>query len=386
MAQRRAPTRAPATINPRATFNRGGGVAAPRGLFRDCVRIDAKVVAADHAMAEDLGQRLLNRLAVQRAFECGAAFDGGRFDAGETALFLQKLEQVKATIVEHVYPKNRVREFFPVEAGIDPGAETYVWYRYDRAGMAKMIANYADDLPRIEELGYKEVTVFENIGISWSYNVQEIAAAGFAGYQLDARRGRIAREAIEFKIEKVCAFGDADRNFKGVLNNANIPILNQGSTPEMYGGWGSGATPAQILGDLNTMAWAPWTASKQVHTPNAMLFGTNAFKIISTTPISDDQPSTSVLEAFRKMNPHIRSVDPWVQLDLADAEGNGERAMVYEKSPDNITLALPLDFKSLPPEQRNLAFVVNAYARIGGPIIYRPLSAVYVDGLLDSHT
>ena len=290
---------------------------------------------------------------------------GARFDAGETAIFTRQLEHVKAEIVDAEFPALRAREFIPQESGVNPGADTFTWREFTRVGLAEMISNYSTDLPDVTEYGQENKSPIESIGVSFKYNLQEVKAAGMSGYALESRRGIIAREAIERKIDKVAAHGDSGRNVPGFVNNSSVTLVTAG----INGDWDGAATPAEILEDLHTMSMAVWEQSKHIHRADTMLLGTTLYKIIATTPYSTTIPD-SLLDVFLRSSPHIRTVDAWVQLDLADAEGNGPRAVVYEKSPMNMGLIVPVDFESLPPQPENLNFKVPCHARVGLSLIH----------------
>ena len=48
---------------------------------------------------------------------------------------------------------------------------------------------------------------------------------------------------------------------------------------------------------------------------------------------------------------------------------------------DVVELIIPQEFESFPPQARNLSFVVNCHARVGGVSWRYPLAAAYMDGL-----
>ncbi len=55
--------------------------------------------------------------------------------------------------------------------------------------------------------------------------------------------------------------------------------------------------------------------------------------------------------------------------------------ITYKRSPDKLTLELPQLFEQFAAQERNLEFVVPAHGRIGGVIIYYPLSVNIVEGI-----
>lgn len=298
-------------------------------------------------------------------------------DANETAAFARELEAIRTEVVEYDFPELKARAFIPLEPNVDPGAETLVWYEFQDVGIAEMIVNYADDLPSINALGSKQTSPIESHGVSYQYTTQDLRAWRKTGRPLDRRFPEAARKAVERRIEEVAALGHTARNVPGFLKNGNVPFVTTG----INGGWTT-ATADEILEDLMTIAFAVWENSKGTHTADTMLLGTQAYKIVSTKIFSTYTGET-VLSVFLRSQQMIKSVEHWIYCDTADAENNGERVVVYEKNPSNAALVIPLDFQSMPPQAKSLAFYVPCEGRIGGAVVYKPLSLAYADALLD---
>jgi len=303
---------------------------------------------------------------------------GIRLDANESGLFARELENISARETETVFDKFRADEFVPIDPSIDPADLTHTHRRFTAIGAAKVISNYATDLPNIEEYGEETTTKIVDLGASYQYTMQDIRASRKLKRPLEQRKARIAREAIERLADQMAAFGRAESNITGMLNASGVPILAAGYN----GDWDdSGTTGAMVLADLKMMEFLVWTQSRQNHMPNAMLFGTNSYAALSK-PYSEFI-GDSVLDIFLRGSKMITSVDSWVRLDLADAQGNGERAVVYDKNLDNLYQIKPVLFQSEQPQADNLTFKIPCHGRHGGVVVRRPLSMLYVDGLLD---
>ncbi len=303
---------------------------------------------------------------------------GVRLDANESGAFLRELENISARVTETVFDKFRGAEFVPINTEIDPADQIHTWSRFTAVGAAKIIANYGRDLPRIEEYGEQTSTPIVSLGDSYAYSKQDIRASRKLGRPLEVRKAKIAREAIERLVDDMIAFGRAANNIQGFLNATGVPLLAAGYN----GDWDDPATTGEmILADLNMMRFLVWTQSRQNHVPNAMLFGSNSYAALSK-PYSAFI-GESIMSIFLRSQDMIKTIDPWIKLDLADAQGNGERAVVYEKSDENLYQINPIVFESSPPQPNNLEFLVPCEARHGGVVVRRPLSMLYVDGLLD---
>ena len=81
------------------------------------------------------------------------------------------------------------------------------------------------------------------------------------------------------------------------------------------------------------------------------------------------------------MNADLRNAESWYKLNTADAAGTGPRALFYKRSPEVLELVIPQDFEQLPPQAKNLAFVVPCHARCGGVVVRYPVAMLYLDGI-----
>jgi hypothetical protein len=328
-----------------------------------------------------LSRRALRDASIILAAVIRADSNGNGFteDAGETATFARALEYVRAKTYDVRYPNLKARTFLPLATDIPAGAESWTYRSWDWVGMAAIIESFADDLPTVELLGREVPHPIRSLGAAYYYDVQEIRAAAFAGVPLDAKKAAAAKRSIENRIDKIAAVGDAPSGLPGFINNPNVPLITTLDT-NFNGDWSNPATTAaQILSDLHYIANSIFLASKGAHTPDTMIIPATDYAVISTRPVSDLDPTTTILAAFLAASPYIRNVDQWIYLDTADEAGTGGRVIAYERSADVVELVLPLEFEQLPPQPRNLSFSVPCHARIGGVDIRFPLAVVYAD-------
>jgi len=79
---------------------------------------------------------------------------GIRGDAETASMFFtRELEHVKASSYDVVRAPLRAFELIPTDSTAGAGAESVVYEQYDMTGMAKIVADYADDLPRSDVKG-----------------------------------------------------------------------------------------------------------------------------------------------------------------------------------------------------------------------------------------
>ena len=73
-----------------------------------------------------------------------------QLDADEVIFFEKELESLKSRSFDRKFKQLKARDLIPVSRDADAGAETITYQQFDQVGMAKLIASYADDLPRAD--------------------------------------------------------------------------------------------------------------------------------------------------------------------------------------------------------------------------------------------
>lgn len=303
--------------------------------------------------------------------------DDERLDASETAIIARKLEHVKARTYDVKYQTFKARRFIPVAPDADPAAETILYLQWDQFGMAKLISNYADDLPLVDVLAREFRTPVKSLGAAYQFSIMDLRRARMAGVSLDTMRASAARRSIESAIDNIAALGRPEVGLTGFCNHPNVPVYALTN-----GQWvSSNRTPTQMLADLHAFVDAVVAAGKDVFIPNTLLLPSRAFARIAQTFMSADNTVT-VLSAFLTQNPYITDVDSWHRLDnVTEAVGN-TRSICYFRDPEVLTLEIPQEFEQFPPQAKGLAFVIPVHARIGGTVIRYPVAVGYADDLV----
>lgn len=301
-----------------------------------------------------------------------------RLDANESAFFERELEFIKSKTYDIRFPelKGANGRLIPISTEAGPWADEITYQQFDMLGMGKIIASYADDLPRADVAGVEFTSPVRSVGQSYGYSLQEIRGSNAKGKRLDSRKAAAARRANDQMVNSVAWSGDAKSNLPGFLTNTNITAYTipngAGGTPQ----W-STKTPDEILADLNGICTAIIEATFGIEIPDTIIIPIEQWRIITTTPRSSTS-DTTIAEFFMKNNPSINLID-WVNdLKLAGpiaTPGTEDVIVCYNRSPEKLTLEIPQAFEQLPIQERNLEFVVPTHSRLGGVIMYYPLSA-----------
>lgn len=285
--------------------------------------------------------------------------DAGLFTA-------RQLEFVRNLVYEEKLPQMNGLSLVPVSSEAPEWAETIVERTFDMVGMAKVIANYADDLPRADVATSERAVKVKSLGASYGYSIHELQTALALGTDLPSAKARAARRAVETKLNQIALLGDKEYGLNGFINHPNLGEV------ALTGGW-KAATADAVLSELDMLVNAVILQSKGVHNPTHLVMSLSDYQTISSKRLPDSNGET-VLTFFQKKHPNLTIQGIW-ELEKAGTE-NKNLVICYEKSQDNLSLELPRDFEQLPAQERNLELVVNCLARVGGVFLRYPLSAV----------
>lgn len=316
--------------------------------------------------------------------------EGMRFDSEEDAsiFFARELDYIKSQSYDVEYPELTALSLFPTSSEVNPGAETMTYYSYDKTGLAKIIQNYATDLPRADAKGKPTTAMIRSIGDSYGYSVQEMRASRMAGKSLDVRKAEAARYQIDYLNNKIAWAGDSETGLIGVLSPENdIPlyaILANGAGNSTK--W-KDKTAAQILADINGMQAQVAKNTKNVERPDTLVLPSDVFIDISTRQI--DNTGYTVKRFVLENAPYLKEIvaASELQSDSEDtnpyASGDNPQAaaLLFKKDPRKITIENPLPFYQYPLQPQGLEVIVPCEARTAGAVIYYPFSLLIALGI-----
>jgi len=301
----------------------------------------------------------------------------GHMDANESMFFARQLEYIRPQAYQMTRVALSALTLFPISTDIPAGAKSHTYRMWDTVGMAKIISNYADDLPRAGVFAKEFTGYIRSIGISYGYTVQDIRAAQFAGVNLDTAEQAAAKRGHDETINKIAWNGDATANLPGFLSNANIsavtvPADGTGSSKTF-----ATKTPDQILRDLNSLVNSVITQSKGIHRPNQLWMPLEQYTYINST-IRGSMSDATILEVFTRSNPGIKVI-PVIELDGAGTAG-ADVMVALENNRENWRLEIPMAFLQHPPQLTNLEYTIPCESRCGGVIIPFPLAFAKGEG------
>lgn len=305
-----------------------------------------------------------------------AVFNTGHMDANESMFFARQLEFIRPKALQTKRAPLSALALLPVSTDIPAGAKTHTYRMWDGVGLAKIIANYADDMPRVAVYGKEFTGKIRGVGVSYGWSYEDIRAAQMAGVNLNADQQMMAARAHDEELNRIAFFGDVEYDLPGFLTNPNIPFYvlpNDGTGPSRNL---MTKTPDQIIRDLNAIVNSVKTTTKNIHQPNGLWLPQDVYTYLDTTP-RGQYSEVTILGAFKKNQPNV-SVLPVLELATAGA-GNSRRIVCGEFNRENVRVEVPMSFMQHPPQLRNLEFMVPCESRTGGTVVPYPLAFTFAD-------
>lgn len=302
-----------------------------------------------------------------------------RMDDALATFTARQLTYVRAQTLQAKKPPLEAFTVFPVQTDVPAGAETAMQITYDSVGIAEVITNYADDLPRVDVFATEQAVKVHSIGAAYGYNHQEIQNAMFAKVNLSSTKAEQAKRGVDLRINKLAWHGDKTSNIIGFLNNPNISEYSikadgTGSSTKF-----ADKTVEQILRDLKEFFAVIRKATNNVERPNTLLLPPSAYAHLATTPRSDNSDKT-ILDFIKQVYPNLTRIIEVNELENADGKGKDMMfAGVFD--PTYVRLEIPNRFDQLPVQERNLEYVVNCVSRVIGVNVVIPMAFVKAVGV-----
>jgi len=302
-----------------------------------------------------------------------------RFDANETLFLARELESIEATLYEWEEKELKYRSLVPVSNEDNPGAESITYRMITMIGMAKIIANYSDDIPRADAITKEYSQAVKTIAISFGYNTQELRAAAMANKPLDKIKADAARRSVRELENQICLTGEDSHGIVGFLNNSNIPTLAAGAG---VGGttWAL-KTPDEILNDVSLMVQTVRTQSKGLHNGDTLMLPIAQYTIITTLPRSPNSDTTIAEFILKNKAYGIKQIDWLYELEDAFTSDTEDGAVLYEKNQRILANRIPMEMITHPVQEQGLEFVIFVEARNGGVVVRYPLGCLFFTGI-----
>lgn len=292
------------------------------------------------------------------------------------AFFISQLSNVEAKIYETKYRKIVYQEFVPVDMSDPEWVDEVTYISYDAVTAGKFIGANARDLPKSDITAAKSTIPVFYGGNSYGYSLDELRKSQALRMPVDTTKATASFRGFQEHAQRVAFFGDSDRGITGLFNNANV------QTDNSVVDW-STATGQEIVADMNSLLTKVWQNSAETHVPGVLLLPSNQWTFISTTRM-DSGTDTTILQFFMMNNLYKDLtggeliIKPNFEIKTAGV-ASVNRMMAYELNDENLTMRMPLAWRSIAPQPEGLQIEVPAEYKFGGVEFRYPGSAAYRD-------
>ena len=297
-------------------------------------------------------------------------------DSGEGAFFARELDLMKPALYGVQYPAMMHPIALPVSSDKNPAAMTVSYKMFDIVGIAKVISNYADDLPRADVLGKEFFLNVHTLGVSCGWNTFELAAGMETGRPIDRSKLAAAQEIILRLADKLAFLGDSTLGIIGFTNitsmpNTVVPTSGAAVTWAAKLALGTDVGRNAILDDLLLPHTRMATTTKGTEVPDTYAISPSSYAQIAQTPRTSVSDLT-ILDFYKKAHPEVE----FVICPFLETSGTGaaKQMILYRRDPSKLELEIPQDVVVHEAEKRGLEWIVAVTMRFAGIQARYPLS------------
>jgi hypothetical protein len=302
------------------------------------------------------------------------------------AFMISQASHIETEVYKARYPAIRYPSLIPVDTSAHPWVPSITYFSMDHVGKAAWINGAASDIPHADITRDKFETTVSMAGIGFGFDIQEVGQAQLLGQNLSASKGMAARRVAEEFTDNIALFGDASKGMSGLVNTATVTDGDAAATGTGSATEWSTKTPQNVLADINAVLSGIFTDTNttaladtilvpytQLHDIGQRLLHTNSDKTILDFVV---EKNAYTMETGLPLT--IRGVRG---LETA-GQGSVARLVAYRRSPEVLTLHMPLPFQFLPLWQSGpTTWEVPGILRLGGLDVRLPREMRYLDGI-----
>ncbi|QAX92284.1 major head protein [Pantoea phage vB_PagM_LIET2] len=298
-----------------------------------------------------------------------------RLDEAESIFLARELDALRARVFEAEFPGLNALQIFPVQSEAASWQKTFTYGLMSEFGIAKIVSDYADDIPMVGVMGQWETCTIYRIADAYQFSLDEIRAAQALGKNLNGRLALAARRGCDAKINELAFKGDAAYNIVGLFNHPNLTWV---SASLSWTAGGSGKTgSAAAFDDLVKAIGIVNTVTKGLHNANRIVIPPSM-----TTVLTAQLPNTSIsYKSF--LLQEYPNMAIYTAQELEAGPGGKPCAIVFEYDADSLAIELSQPFEQMPAVWNNFHAKVACSARTAGLIVYKPQTTVIITSLIE---
>lgn len=225
-------------------------------------------------------------------------------------------------------------------------------------------------------------------GMVLDWTIIELQAAQQLGRPVDAQKMAAMQLKWQMDTDEQVYIGDstitdaAGNALTGLVNSPSSKVAIITNAPT--GNWTAGATPAQMLNDVNSLLQLSWAATGYAICPSELRLPPVQFAYITSQLISS-AGNISVLEYLKQnsicnsINGRPLNIQPLKWLFNRGA-GNTQRMVAYTKDKERVRFPM-VPLQRTPLEYRGIQQMTTYYGRLGALEIVYGETMAYSDGI-----
>lgn len=302
------------------------------------------------------------------------------------SIFLrQQTEYLRDKIIEQSYPEMLFSSGrlcpFSYEGG---SSETIAYTLFTKEGETAILANGATDIPTVSAFVEKRYAEVYTIANKFEYTVFDFERAQQTGVNINARLGQTAREVMERDIDLIGFRGREGSRLLGLLNQPNVPVFVIPNDGNSNGGVNSTLfrhkTAEQIYRDLVNFVSSIRIDTNGTEIANKLLLTVEDYEIISALPFPNNSAaSKTVLSFFLDTQRASGGIQEVISVAYLKTQGANGMMLAYRDADTKLEFLMPKEISLLPVEYANLTYSFPLCCRVGGVVVYKPMSLKYAN-------
>lgn len=316
-------------------------------------------------------------IGLQNAIRNGVVEGINRRDASVAE---QLIVNVETEAFEDAFDELLYKEVMPVNYGDNLAVMGFSHNAYEITGRAKIIGGYSDDLPSATYSESGERSLVRMLGISYHYNIMEIAQSARLGVPLEENRARAARFGMESSINDIAFNGDEASGLYGLFNHPSVTVSavppNAAATSTMW----SDKTADEILADIHQAIALMVEQSDNKMKPSDIYVPLQQYNQITIQRIGGTEKT--VLRWLIENSPYIGedTIKPLSECKGASITGK-DVILVLSKNPRHFSVEVPYAPQFLMANVKALYYKRPMVATTGGLVVRDARAIIVSEGI-----
>ena len=302
-------------------------------------------------------------------------------DVGENRFFERDLQYIIPEMVNFDHALISARTVLPIDRRGGPAAQVVRFRQITKTGAAKIITDYANDIPFSNVFAEEFTGNVRSIAEAAGWSIQEIRSAALANVPLDREKSDAAREDMLRRENAIAWNGDATHGLVGIMTDANIPRTTVPDGASTDPEW-STKTGAEQVADLNLLVNTIPETTGMVEAPDTVLLPPAQYHLALETRM-ETGTDTTALAFFVANSPYIKSMDDVIPVNELVGAGTAgvDVGIAYKRDMSKLALQVPLDIEQFPPQEVDLLVKTIYHMRTGGVTVKKPLSLHMIEAI-----